>query len=186
MMRLVGYVARKGNVRIVGKTFFQNLEGNRSLEKNLDVGKIILLKWFLKQCGMMEATDEFLLAGRWNFMFQKNVTPLYWVSEPLLIAEWFFEFIFLHVLITSNYKLTNGLSLVPFPAEVTKLILSSKMSGSALGSTQPTTKWVQSVFFLELKQPGREADHCTLFSTVQRLRMKEQHVCFPYIPSWCA
>jgi len=59
---LASHVARKGNIKMQEKHFSRNLKERDHL-KNLDLGKIIILKWIFKKCEMMEVSNEFLLTG---------------------------------------------------------------------------------------------------------------------------
>jgi len=53
---------------------------------------------------------------------------------------------------------------VQFPAWTENSSLFATMSRPTLGPTQPPIQWVPSSLSLEIKQPGSEADHSSLFT----------------------
>jgi hypothetical protein len=60
--------------------------------------------------------------------------------------------------IASGYGLDDRGSRVRFPAGTGNFLFTT-VSRTAVGPTQPPIQWVPGVLSLEVKWPGREADH---------------------------
>jgi hypothetical protein len=64
-----------------------------------------------------------------------------------------------------------------------KIFLFTITSRPALGPTQPPIQWVQGALFLEVKQPGHEADH-SLPSSAKLEECVELYLHSPNMSSW--
>jgi hypothetical protein len=69
------------------------------------------------------------------------------------------------------------------PRQVLGILLFTTASRPALGPIQPPIRKVPWALFLEVKRPGREADH--LPPSSPEVRMRGAYLHSPNKPSWC-